>query len=175
MILHGNYGPSAWHASRGRIARFIPRGRLVYWGGKPTRATRGDAEIPVKGVATLEAAIVVGFNVGGKPRWSMRDAVRVVLAAKRAAGLSADSTFQSQWGYYQPDTHSKTIGERGTRVILLNSYDLLPEKRFVAHVRTVAQALRVKLRQEEVIVTITKNGRVVRQWRDYTPVRGRLR
>src|ERR1039458_1038395 len=121
MILYGNYGPSAWHASRQRVARFVPHGRPAYYGAP----ARGDAEIPIKGVAALEAAIVVGFNVGGKPRWHLSDAVRVVLAAKRAAGLSAGSTFLSQRGYYQPDVRHKAIGEKGVRVILLNSYDLL--------------------------------------------------
>lgn len=172
MILYGNYGPASWRASNKRVARFIPRGRLALYGRNAT-ATRGDAEIPIKGVAALEASIVVGFNVGGKPRWHLKDAVRVVLGVKRTAGLSAGSTFLSQHGYYQPDVRSKTVGEKGVRIILLNSYDLLSQARFTAHVRAVARTLRIKLRQDEVIVSITKNGRVIKQWRDYTPVRGK--
>jgi hypothetical protein len=169
MILSGNYGPIGWRSSKGAHSVFRPKGRMLYAGRSPTR--RADMAMGVTGDASLQARIIVGFNVAGKPKWTLRDVQNIVLAEKHKAGLGAGASFLMQYGIYQEKRGDKVDRERSAQIILLNLFDGLPQRAFIAHVRKIARALRIRLQQDAVLVQVTRLGRVVRggEWQERRP------
>lgn len=110
------------------------------------------------------ARIMVGFNVGGAPRYTISDLRRVVARSLSGAKLMIGSTFIPQEGFYQPAITVKPVAEHGAQVVILNFYDKLSAARFVANVRGLARAIRRDMQQSEVLVWVTYAGRVVRAW-----------
>ena len=171
MILFGNYGPSGWHLRGGAYATFRPTGRMVYVGRNPNKK-HGEVVVKTRSAETLQARIIVGLNVAGKPRWRLGDVQRVVLAEKHNAGLGAGASFLMQYGIYQEKRGDHVDREKSVQVILLNLYDGLTQARFLAHIRKVAEALRIKLKQDAVLVQVTRAGRVVPggEWQERKPI-----
>lgn len=177
MILFGNYGSSGWRLKGGVHATFRPVGRMYYVGRSPNirGSTRGDVAIAVSGPSQLEARIIVGFNVDGKPRWRLRDVQNIVLREKHAEGLGAGASFLMQHGIYQETKKAHVDRERGCQIVLLNLYDKLTLRQFLVHIHRMARVLRTKLRQDAVLVQVTAGGRPVRggSWQERASVRKR--
>ncbi len=131
----------------------------------PRRHSRfGSRAIAMQGADLWAARIMVGFNVGGSPKWTIADLRRVVARSLSGAGLMIGSTFVPQEGFYQPAITVKPVAEQGAQVIILNFYDKLPPARFVANVKALARSIRRNLQQSEVLVWVTYRGRTVRAW-----------
>jgi hypothetical protein len=170
MILFGNYGPSAWHLRGGVYATFRPTGRMVFAGRNPNKK-HGEVVVKTRGAETLQARIIVGLNVAGKPHWRLSDVQRVVLAQKHAAGLGGGASFLMQHGIYQEARGDKIDREKSVQVILLNLFDGLSQRTFLTHIRKLAETLRIKLKQDAVLVQVTRDGRVVPggEWQERKP------
>lgn len=68
-------GPTTIHTDT-RVLHWKPNGKLE---------THGMRENPAKartGRELLSARLFVGFNVGGKPRWTMEDVIRVTTEVR---------------------------------------------------------------------------------------------
>lgn len=162
--IYGNIGQASYKSRGSRSWGFIPTGRVRRIGEGPNRATRANMAEPVRGEHQLQAKIIVGFNVGSKQRWHMRDLENTVLRIRKAQGLTAGATFLSQRGIYQTRVGGPLVRENGGQVILLNIWDGLAPRAFVDRVRSLAVGLVKKLHQDSVIVEVTRGGRVVKQW-----------
>jgi hypothetical protein len=164
MTIYGNIGASAFKVRRGVVVVWRPKGRLRCVG---RRATKG--QFAVEGVKQLQARLFVGLNVGGKPRWSLADVVRLVLRARHAQGRSAGATFLAQKGVYQVNPKAPIDRENSVQIILMNLYDGLPERTFLTDVRKLAKCLTRGLKQEQIIVEVSRGGRVVQTYVEVLP------
>ncbi len=124
----------------------------------------GSRAIPMQGADLWAARIMVGFNVGGAPRWTVKDLRGVVARSLSSAKLMIGSTFIPQSGFFQPAILIKPVEEDGAQVVIFNFYDKLTPARFVSNVKALARTIRRNLQQSAVLVWVTYRGRVVRAW-----------
>lgn len=107
----------------------------------------------------LSARLIVGFNVGAEPTWTLDDLVPVVRAARVAQAPSDPSaTFLLQRGIYQHRDRAKGIVEEdGAQVIIFNTTGADLDT-FREQMVALAEEIARQLQQELVIVEIQANG-----------------
>ena len=165
MTIHANIGAKAFRVGRKRVL-FIPKGPR-YRIGRLTR--RQSADFAVTGEKQLVGRLFVGLNVGGKPRWTMREVVNAVLKIRHSQGRSAGATFVAQQGVYQPSPSAPVDQEKSVQIILMNLYDGLPERTFKSDMHNLAKALTRQLHQEQIIGEVQKGGRVIDEFVETAP------
>ena len=162
-------GPTSWGGPN--AGQFRPNGPLTYHGDPSTwdRATflknpvlhGGKTEGKKKGL--WSARIFVGLNVGGAPRWTPDDVVKLVLEVRVAQVGRPDASFIVQRGLYSqgPDV----IDETSVQVAIMNlPYWNVSKDAFKEQMVELADRLAEELDQESVILEIQKNGLLKFSW-----------
>ena len=113
---------------------------------------------------TYAARIIVGFKRKGKRAATLDSLVRVVRRVRQEQVGDPSSSFLTQRGIYRHGS-GKIVDEPGAQVVLINvpQFNTTPKK-FEAQVEELAEAIVVTLEQDEVIVEIQRDGRVVRSF-----------
>lgn len=104
---------------------------------------------------TWAARIFVGFNVGDETVYDMDDLVEIVQAVRERQTGSPASSFVSQRGIYQ-HADGAVVDEPGAQVIIINMGES-PQK-FRRQMTDLAETIARKMKQEEVVVEIQRNG-----------------
>lgn len=143
-------------SSRGR---FKPQGNFQFSGPRINPLEWKSQDAPYM------ARILVGFNVGEKPAYSMSDLIPIVRNFLRLHGLPEDSSFVYQKGVYTHSKDGKVIQEDGAQVIILKvpytAWDNVTSRRFPRLMQWLAETIATQLQQEEVIVETSKGGKVI--------------
>jgi len=113
--------------------------------------------------------IIVGFNVGGKARWTMKDLEKIVRDVRTKQIGAPDSTFVAQTGMY---THhdvggrkGRTVTEEGAQVLIKNLPHLGTSlHEFRQQMEALAETICRKLKQEMVIVDWQERGKSEEEW-----------
>jgi hypothetical protein len=163
ISLEANIGRFSW-GHRGDIGWFSPNGKL-YVHGEEERLTPNVKNWSAK-KALYAARIIVGFNVGRKPRWTMDDVVRIVRRVRKQQVGDPASTFVLQRGIYThtetEDGERLTVDEKGAQIFLLNTPELGTSVTvFKKQMEDLAEILATDLRQEAVILEIQRGGRTL--------------
>jgi hypothetical protein len=115
------------------------------------------------GKTIYSARIFVGFKVGNKTRWSVKDLIRVMKAIRKRQGRRPDSSFIAQEGLYTSSRTGETIDEKGAQVMIINMVKL-SLKEFTDEMIELAEEIARQLKQEEVVLQVQKNGMDYRTW-----------
>ena len=145
-----NPGTFYWkvpHKPRGGM--FRPNGRLTYH-GMHINPDHGSSE------KTRAGRIIVGFNVGGEPKYGMEDLIRIVKRVRQEQVGNPSSTFIAQTGICQHHS-GDVVTEQGAQVIIIDTMST-KRKAFTRQMVELAETIARELEQEEVIVEIQKNG-----------------
>jgi len=157
-IIPAHTGATSWSHPTGAEGHFRPNGKLELV--TSADMTPNLSTWSAKGSQTMAARIFVGFNVGGKPKWSMEDLIKVVRVARTAQHQREDASFVAQKGIY---THTvlgrrpKVIEEKGAQVILIRMPDE-PAKAFRGHMIELAEQIADRLKQAEVVLELQRGG-----------------
>jgi len=162
IALEANIGRFSW-GHKGDIGWFSPNGKLYPHGeaplvhnGKNWRATK----------PLYAARLIVGFNVGSKPRWKMDDVVRIVRRERKKQVGDPAATFVLQRGIYSHTVNVEgkrlVVDEQGAQIFIVNIPDFETTVReFQRQMEDLAETLATDLRQEAVILEIQRGGLTV--------------
>ena len=141
------FGKVSWYRRNGKLPSgwFRPTGALrpnrVRWSSEPAQAAR----------------IIVGFNVGAEPHWSMNDLIGMVREIREEQGAEPAASFLFQRGIYAHEGGGPVVEEDGAQVIVLNLSGQHPDD-FKKDIERMAEKLAREMQQEEVIVEFQKAG-----------------
>jgi len=110
--------------------------------------------------AILAARILVGFNVGARKQWKMKDVIGIVQDVRAKQKRKPDASFVAQQGIYTSSVSGKTVVEDGAQIIIVN-LDRDPMPKFRKHMERLAETLARRLKQELVLLEIQKAGQTV--------------
>jgi len=145
-----NLGVFRWRSPIGGGV-FYPRGRLQTGRANLERALWTSSD-------TLAARIIVGFNVGDEPTWTIDDLVPIVRRVREAQTGDPSATFIAQHGIYRHrDPDSKIVDEDGAQVLIIDTAGL-SEANFEAQMIELAEKIARELKQESVTLEIQRNG-----------------
>jgi len=112
---------------------------------------------------TWSARFIIGFNVGMKTVYTMKDAIAIVKKARKKQTGYPDSTFIAQKGFYtyegEGKYHGRVTKEPGVQVVIFNvppAYK--PLRQFRTDVLELAVYVCKVMKQEKVIVDLYKDG-----------------
>jgi hypothetical protein len=131
--------------------RFRPKGKL-YTYEEPVL----ENPLQREGGGGLAARFFVGLNVGKKKAYSIDDIVAIVTRVRRKQGHQADASILAQKGLYE-DKKGRLIVEQSVQVILID-FSGATKETFKAEMGELGEELRIKLRQEKVILEIQRRG-----------------
>ena len=157
-VLHASAGPF-FFTFKGKRILFIPRGSL-HWYKKARR--QGSPVVDLTGNALLSARLVVGLSVRKKAVWNWKDVERIVVNTRKRQGRKPDSSIVTQNGVYRSEEHGEDVFERSIQVLIAN-LEGDGKARFTSDMRALAEVLRVRLKQEIVILEIQDKGIIVRK------------
>jgi hypothetical protein len=149
------FNPQAlhWNPPRpNRAGSFYPTGRLTQHGKPYVRNPRGWSA-----TKTLSARVVVGFNVGTDPTYTMEDLIPIVRRIREEQIGNPSSTYVAQKGIYKHHGNGPTVEEDGAQVFIINTDGATMEE-FVDQMEVMAEEIASELQQEEVILEIQENG-----------------
>lgn len=140
------WNPGAPH----RGGSFRPRGRLL---------ARGLVENPPawESARTVTGRLIVGFNVGEVPTYSLDHLIAIVERVRRQQVGTPDSTFIAQKGIYTHRDGQTVAHEDGAQVFIINLSGATDEE-FQAELVQLAEIVAREMQQETVIVEIQVNG-----------------
>lgn len=147
-----NPGVARW---RGPYAgSFRPHGRLEQHG----RPLVANPEIWESGEATLAGRLIIGFNIGTEPVWSVDDLIPIVRRVRERQVGDPSASFVLQRGIYKhKDPAHDIVEEDGAQVILIATEAETPAA-FRRDLVALAEEIARRLEQESVIVEIQENG-----------------
>lgn len=164
-----NFGSLSWGGPYPGM--FRPQGKLQYHGDTDQLFREIGHTNPASRSRKVSAGarIIVGFNVGKKPRWTMADLVSVVRKVRIRQVGQPDATFVAQTGMYthQGLTAKKgvVVTEKGGQVLIKNLPHLKTgEAEFKAQMIELAEEICRALKQEIVIVDYQERGLSVEEW-----------
>lgn len=140
------FGKVSWYRRNGKVPQgwFRPTGALrpnrVRWSGEPAQAAR----------------IIVGFNIGDEPHWTMKEVMRMVREIRAEQGAAPAASFVFQKGIYAHDDGG-IVEEDGAQIIVLNLTEQ-SQKDFKRDIERMAEKLARDMKQEEVIVEFQNSG-----------------
>jgi hypothetical protein len=155
LFLHANTRALTWHREGGG-GSFVPSGKRTYFGDRAVLDYRRN---PVRwdSTETHAARLIVGFNVGGEPRWSVEDVIPIVAAVRKDQGDKQGATFLYQKGLYRHHVSGQLVEENGAQVVIIDVWGT-PREAFHTEMMTLAETLAARLEQEEVILEFQVNG-----------------
>ena len=164
-----NLGPVSWGGPY--PGAFRPYGKLQYHGNPEQLFRELRQQNPAQRSRRVSAGarIIVGFNVGKKPRWSMDDLIKIVREVRIRQVGQPDATFVAQTGMY---THhgvtakkGVVVTEDGAQVLIKNLPHLnTDESEFQEQMIELTEIIATKLKQEIVIVDYQERGISVEEW-----------
>jgi hypothetical protein len=140
-------GEAVYNLRSGARIHFRPTGRLQRVG---VQASAFEALHRKKG-KQLSARILIGLNVGTKTVYTVKDVVEATMKM-RPKGAS----FLAQRGVYF-DAKGRRIDEPSVQIIILD-FDKMTKQAFVDDMASLAEKLRKKFKQDEVVLEIQKSG-----------------
>jgi len=144
--------PASWSEPDG-WGSFRPNGPLSRSGYVPNPAA-WTTDKPV-----WAARLFVGFKVGKKQKYKMKDLVPIVQRVRKQQTGNPGSSFISQRGLYKHERTGEVIDEKGAQVIIINTPDMKTgKKKFIEQMIELAEEIASSLKQELVIVEIQRNG-----------------
>jgi hypothetical protein len=141
---------------RGVRGTFRPRGKIARYGDADADFFSNPEAFSTK-APLWSGRLLVGFNVGDQPTWTVDDLVRVVRQAREAQGHPPDSSFLIQRGIYTSSRTGSVVEEDGAQVIVLNLDDT-PTAKFRSEMVELGEVIARKLDQELVIVELQRGG-----------------
>lgn len=145
-----NIGFFTWSAPRPYSSgSFRPTGKIHHHGPKPNPIWQSKR--------TLAGRLIVGFNVEGEPKYTLKDLVAIVTEVRREQVGDPSSTFISQTGIYQHKKSGLMVQEDGAQVVIIDTSDT-KKKKFTRQMLDLAEIIVKRMEQEMVIVEIQKNG-----------------
>lgn len=164
MIIPAYLGEVTHHLKDGRVMHFKPTGPLLFYGNAAAEISKAVAsanearrENPIDSLGkggTRGARIIVGLNVGKVPTYTPEQVMELVYQIRKASGASGNVSVLAQLGIYE-DKKGHKIPERSVQVIIL---DLSGENDFIEKMQALTEELRIRLRQEEVILELQRGG-----------------
>jgi hypothetical protein len=150
-----NPGSLTW-SSPGGGCSFRPQGRLhVIDDAGALSGLRGKAWTSED---TLAARLIVGFNVGASPVYSIEDLIPIVRAVRTKQTGDPSASFILQKGIYQHRDPSKGVVQEDSAQVLIIDMAGLGEAAFENQMVELAEIIARQMQQEIVIVEIQKNG-----------------
>lgn len=146
-----NPGPFYWNNPRKRNGggMFHPSGPMQRHGAHPNPGLWSSK-------TTRAARIIVGFNVGGEPKWTLDDLIPIVKRVRTEQVGNPSSSFIAQRGVYQHHS-GQIVTEDGAQVIIIDTFGTAKQK-FERQMVELAEIVCRELQQDEAIVEIQKNG-----------------
>ncbi len=145
-VIPAKLGPASWKGGS-----FRPYGKVIYSGSRPNPVTRSKG-------AVYAARLFVGFSVDEVPTYSMDDLMALVQDERAD---HPDASFISQRGIYMSrKPPHKVVREEGAQVIIVNTRGV-PMKEFAREIIDLAERICAEFQQEEVIVEMQRNGKVI--------------
>jgi hypothetical protein len=148
--LHCN--PGLFHWSHPRSAgSFRPHGKLHHVGAiaNPSRWLSQR---------TLAARLIVGFNVGNVPTWTLDDLVKLVRRVREEQSGNPACSFVAQKGVYRhKDPPHEVVVEDGAQVLIINE-DELSDADFTRAMIALGEEICRVMKQESIILEIQVNG-----------------
>lgn len=145
-IFHYNANPHS--------GTFRPQGRLTHHGSHVNPRDWQSTE-------TLAARIIVGFNVGSVPTWSMDHLIPIVERERAEQVGDPSSTFIAQRGIYQHRDGKQIVTEDGAQVIIIDTRSTDAQE-FEDQMVHLGEVICSELKQETVVVEIQRNGVTVK-------------
>jgi hypothetical protein len=138
---------------------FRPTGRLVQVGSYPPNPLKDRKRKPL-----WSARLLVGLNVGKKPKWTIEDIIPVVQEVRLAQVGDAGASLLLQYGIYtwtDEKGRRQTTDEKSAQVIVIN-YVGVAEKKFEQQMVELGEELARRFKQQVVPIEVQRNGIV--QW-----------
>jgi len=133
---------------------FVPSGALDVIGSTDLGAIVDTFE------ETISGRLIVGFNVGLTPRWTINDLIPIVREVRMQQVADPSASFLLQQGLYR---HKKgkyageVVDENGAQVIIIDLSGATIRE-FEAQMVQLGEIVAARLQQETVIVDIQVNG-----------------
>jgi hypothetical protein len=151
-----NPGILRWAAEtdEGKVSgSFRPHGPFVIIGDRASRNPEGWFS-----KKTLSARIIVGFNIGKNPYWSMEDVIEMVKQVRIEQEHSPNASFIAQKGLYRhKDPKEGDIEEDGAQIMIIDE-DGLNQVDFKDEMVHLAEIVATAFLQDSVILEIQQNG-----------------
>lgn len=109
------------------------------------------------GEGMLSARLIVGFNVGERPTWKLKDLVEFVKKDRLKRKADPSATFLAQRGVYRHQDGERVVSEDGAQVFILNLSGL-SEAKFVAEMKKLAERVTRAFKQESTILEVQMDG-----------------
>lgn len=160
MILSCYPGPAIHHLKDGRVRSFRPKGELFVC--TPEGVMLGAEERkknPVNQYSEggLSARLFVGLNVREKPKYTLQQIVEATIEIRRKQNQRPDATFLAQKGVYTDSDTGLLVDEDSVQIIIIDIAGT-PEEEFKKYMTDLAEELRTRFEQKEVIVEIQFKG-----------------
>jgi hypothetical protein len=134
---------------------FRPRGPLITVGTQQVKSLQGRAWA---GKDTLAARLIVGFNVGAVPTYTLDDLMRIVQVVREQQLRDPSASFVAQRGIYQHQDPSQGVVHEDGGQIFIVDLAKLDQKTFEDEMVQLAEHIARAMQQEIVIVEIQLNG-----------------
>lgn len=146
-----NHGPLHWNSPQGG-GWFHPQGGFFVDGATSFSGKAWTSS------DTLAARIIVGFNVGDVPTWTLDDLTAIVREIRQQQAGDPSASFVMQRGIYQHrDASKRVVQEDGAQVFIIDTTGLA-EAVFEDQMVWLAEQIAGRLQQETVILEIQRNG-----------------
>lgn len=140
---HANIGP--FYCDH---CTFIPNGKL-HWVGDRTNPVGQHL-----GRNSISARMFVGFNVGGHPKYHLKDLVPIIVRVREKQTGDPSASFVAQTGVYKHHD-GPVVTEKSAQVLIFSGET---EKKLTREMVELAETVAKKLHQESVIVEIQRGG-----------------
>jgi len=165
-LIRANTRRFSWCDPKGNTGSFEPKGTLWISGdGENAEALAPNPRGWRSSKPLWSARILVGFNVGGKPKWKMDDVVKIVRSVRVEQVGNPGASFLYQKGLYSSEARiadpsdPRIVSEDGAQIVILNLESFgTSAKAFEQQMVELAETLAEKLRQDEVILEMQRSG-----------------
>jgi hypothetical protein len=152
-VIPANLGVLYWSNPRKGWGSFRPTGEvmIINPGAHPNPVERRP------GQRTVSARFFVGFNVGSKPTWKVKDIIKIVQQVRSEQGRPADASFIAQKGIYSSGIDRSVVVEDGAQIVIFN-FTKDSAAKFTEQMIALGKALRKVLKQERIILETQRAG-----------------
>lgn len=145
MVINARTGPFMFSAGR-HWGFFYPQGKLTVIDNPPIW----------KEARPWAARLIVGFNVGRRPRWKLADLLPIVKRVRTRQSGDPAATFLAQKGIYKHARSGLVVTENGAQVFIIahRTTPAIFRRQMIALAETIAR----ELRQAEVVLELQHGG-----------------
>lgn len=132
--------------------RFHPLGDILEYGNDPRKNPIEEGP-----VVPIVARAFVGFNVGHKPRWRIKQVVDLYEELRVAQGAAPDATFYVTKGIFTSTVDGSIVRENGCQILTL-FFQKEEEKQFKEDMGLLYEEMVGRLKQEFIYVELQAQG-----------------